>query len=372
MGDQGRKLRLAAVQASSVFLNREGSAEKACRLILEAGAQGADLIGFPEGFIPAHPTWFHFQPAAGNKSLMFGRELFKNSVEIPSTATDALCEACRKADVIAVIGLCEKMPNTTGTMYNSQLFIDRTGEIIGTHRKIVPTLGERIVHAGGFGDTMRAFPASFGNISGLLCGENSNPLASFVLTTMYPVVHVASWPAHFNLGAWMQDSIMTASRALAYQLKAFVINAVGVVTDDLIEAYALTEEDRQYLQKAKNTGAATIIGPKGQIIAGPLPAGEGILYADVDLDDLLIPKLIADFGGHYNRFDLFSVNMNVDPPHPLKRLRTRFASDEVATFIDNELTPEVSLQNQSQKPSKSPGPQEKRNTRDGQKRGTAK
>ena len=278
---------------------------------------------------------------------MLGRELFKNSVEIPSAETDALCEACRQADVMAVVGLCEKMPHTMATMYNSQLFLDRTGEIIGTHRKIVPTLGERIVHTGGFGDTLRAFPTSFGNISGLLCGENSNPLASFVLAAMHTVVHVASWPAHFDLGAWMQDAIMVASRGLAYQLKAFVINAAGVITDDMIEVYALTDEDREYLERAKQTGAATIIGPRGEIIAGPLPAGDGILYADVDLDDLLIPKMITDFAGHYNRFDLFSVYLNVDTPHPINyvrasripgELRTRF-EDGAVTPIENDLCP---------------------------------
>ena len=349
MGDQGKKLKLAAVQASSIFLNREGSVEKACRLIREAGAHGADLIGFPEGFIPAHPTWFHFQPTSSKKSLMLGRELFKNSVEIPSAATEALGEACRQADIIAVVGLCEKMPHTTGTMYNSQIFIDRTAEIIGTHRKLVPTLGERIVHTGGSGDTMKAFPTFFGNISGLLCGENSNPLASFILAAMHTVVHVAAWPAHFDLSTWMQDIIMAATRGLAYQLKAFVINAVGVVTDEMIEAYALTDEDRQLMQKAKNAGAATIIGPLGQIIAGPLPAGDGILYADVDLDDLLIPKLIADFGGHYNRFDLFSVSLNVDTPQPVKQVRTRFVADEPPISIENEPGPERFLQNQSQK-----------------------
>jgi nitrilase len=357
MENQRTKLKLAAVQASSIFLNREGSVEKACRLIREAGAHGADLIGFPEGFIPAHPTWFHFQPTAGKKSLIMGRDLFKNSLEIPSEATEALRDACRKADAIAVVGLCEKMPNTKGTMYNSQLFIDRTGEIIGVHRKIMPTLGERIVHTGGFGDTLKAFPTAFGNISGLLCGENSNPLASFVLAVMHTVIHVASWPAHFDLSAWMQDAIMAASRGLAYQLKAFVINAAGVVTDEMIEAYALTDEDRQYMERAKNTGAATIIGPRGEIIAGPLPAGDGILYADVDLDDLLIPKLITDFGGHYNRFDLFSVHLNVDPPQPVKLVRTGFAT-EPPPSLEHKPAPERILQNQSRKqPS---GPQKKK------------
>ncbi|MFC1869266.1 carbon-nitrogen hydrolase family protein [Thermodesulfobacteriota bacterium] len=328
MGDTMRKMRLAAVQASSVFLDREASIEKACCLIREAGAKGADLVGLPEGFIPTHPTWFHFLPATGPKSKDFCLELFKNSVEIPSPATDALCQACREAGIIAVVGLCEKMPNRTGNMYNTQLFIDQNGKILGKHQKIMPTLGERIVHTGGYGYTMTAFPTSFGNISGLLCGENSNPLAIFALASMYPQVHVAAWPSHFDQGVWMQDSISAASRGLAYTMKAFVINAVAVVTDELIDAYALTDEDREYMEKARDTGAASIVAPMGKLIAGPMDAGEGILYADVDLNDLIIPKIWTDYAGHYNRFDLFSLRLNVDIPHPVKQIRSRPVQDD--------------------------------------------
>ncbi len=329
MSDNLGKAKLAAVQASSVFLDREASIEKACAIIREAGANGADLIGFPEGFIPAHPTWFHFLPTSSPKALGFSRDLFLNSVEIPGPATEALCRACREANVIAVIGVCEKIPDTTGTMYNTQLFIDRTGAILGKHQKIMPTLGERIVHTGGFGDTMRAYRTPFGNVGGLICGENLNPLAIFSLAAMNTVVHVASWPAHFNHGTWMQDCIEIASRAIGYQMKAFVINGVGVVSDEMIEAYAQTDEDRAYMERAKGTGAATIVGPKGQDIAGPLEPGDGILYAEVDLDGVLIPKVTQDFGGHYNRFDIFSLHVNVDAPHPLVHLRSKPPAGEL-------------------------------------------
>jgi aliphatic nitrilase len=127
----------------------------------------------------------------------------------------------------------------------------------------------------------------------------------------------------------MQDCIEIASRAIGYQMKAFVINGVGVVTDEMIEAYALNDEDRDYMERAKGTGAATIIGPKGLVIAGPLPPGEGILYAEVDLDAVLVPKVIQDFGGHYNRFDVFSLHVNVDAPHPLVHVRSRPPAGEI-------------------------------------------
>ncbi|MBN1226592.1 MAG: carbon-nitrogen hydrolase family protein [Deltaproteobacteria bacterium] len=329
MGDSMRKMKLAAVQSSSVFLNREASIEKACRLIREAGANGADLVALPEGFIPTHPVWFHFLASTSIKGLELSRELFNNSVEIPSAATDALCQACREAGTIAVVGLCEKLPNKRGNMYNTQLFIDQNGKILGKHQKIMPTLGERIVHTGGHGNTMKAFPTSFGNISGLLCGENSNPLAAFALAAMYPVVHIAAWPSHFCHGVWMQDSITAASTGLAYMLKGFVINSVGVVTDEHIDIYAVTDEDRKYLEKARDTGASSIVGPMGTIIAGPLPAGEGILYANVDLNNLVIPKILTDYAGDYNRFDVFSLNVNVDTPKSVRHIRSMPVSDDI-------------------------------------------
>jgi nitrilase len=305
-GDTYKKIRLAAVQAAPAFLDREASVDKACKLIREAGENGADVIGFPEGFIASHPGWFNFIPDAGDRALLLSRELFKNAVEVPSAATEQLSRACRDANVVAVVGINEKIPRTMGTMYNTQLFIDRTGELLGKHQKMVPTNGERLVHTGGQGSTMRAYHTHFGAISGMLCGENSNPLASFALSVYYPVVHVAGWPAHFNSSYVMQESILIATRGLAYQLKTFVINSCAVVTDELIDSYALTAEDRDYLNKCKGLGGASIIGPKGQILAEMKP-GEGILYCDVDLQDVIIPKLIHDVAGHYNRPDVFQV-----------------------------------------------------------------
>lgn len=307
MGDTYKKLRLAAVQAAPVFLDREASIEKACRLIREAGNNGADVIGFPEGFIPTHPGWFNYMNGVSAHALRYSRELFKNAVEVPSPETDALCRSCREANIVAVVGMNEKRPGTTGTMWNTQLFIDRSGEIIGKHQKLMPTNGEKFVHTGGRGDTVGAVRTHFGALSGLVCGENSNPLAQFAISVEYPVVHVASWPAHFSPTSDMQDSSILVARNLAYQLKTFVISSCAIVTDELIEAYDPAPADREQLKKLKDVGATCIAGPRGTLLAGPMGPGEGILYCDVNTEDVIIPKFIHDFAGHYNRFDLFSV-----------------------------------------------------------------
>jgi hypothetical protein len=141
-------VRAAAVQAAAVFLDRERTTAKACELIREAGRNGARIIGFPEGFIPAHPVWFRFHPGTGRVATQLSVELFKNAVEIPGPEIDELRRAAAEAEAYVVVGVCEKQPNTIGTLYNSQVFLGPSGEYLGKHQKLMPTVGERLVHAG--------------------------------------------------------------------------------------------------------------------------------------------------------------------------------------------------------------------------------
>jgi nitrilase len=320
MGEIYPKIRVAAVQASSVFLNREATVEKACRLIREAGAAGAKVIGFPEGFIPGHPLWYHFHPATTQQSRRLATELFKNSVEIPSPATDALVNAARQAGAYVVMGLCEKRPATFGTMFNSQLFIGPNG-ILGKHQKLVPTVGERLVHTGGRGDTLRAFDTPYGRISGLICGENSNPLAIFALIAEETAIHVASWPnAPSRTALARSERAIVTGRSFALMSKAFVINACGTVSEEMKEVLAYTPDDRTYLANPELSGGSSIIGPDTKVVAGPMGPEEGILYADIDLEDGVRAKIAHDFAGHYNRADLFTLVLNDRVPEIYQRL----------------------------------------------------
>ncbi|MES2414594.1 MAG: carbon-nitrogen hydrolase family protein [Pseudomonadota bacterium] len=318
MSDALKKIRLAAVQASSVHLDRDATVEKACGLIREAGKAGASLVGFPEGFIPAHPSWFTVQPGTGKISLGLSQRLFQNSVVIPGEQTDKLGAACRDAGVTAVIGVCEKRADTTGTMFNTQLFIGPDGNILGKHQKLMPTLAERIVHTGGWGDTLKAYETPFGRVSGLICGENANPLAASALMAMYPVVHVASWPAFVSPAVKLSDVISAISRGLAYSMGCFVINATGVVSEAALDDFQLAPDARAPLEKLRNTGYASIIGPSGQVLSQPLD-GEGVVYADVDLNDVMVSKILNDFAGHYNRPDVFSLHINEAVPEMIRR-----------------------------------------------------
>src|SRR5512144_549921 len=296
MGDSYAKVKVAAVQAASVFLDRENSTKKACHLIREAGANGARVIGFPEGFIPAHPVWYHHHAATAAISNRLAVELFKNSVEIPGPATAALGAAAREANAYVVVGVCEKLPHTTGTMFNTQIYIGPDGSLIRKHQKIMPTVGERLVHTGGYGDTFGAFHTEFGPMSGLICGENSNPLAVFALTAEGTRIHVMSWPNHFpTSGDPMRNRVVVDSQAFAQMSKAFVVSACGTVDDHMIEVLEAGADAEKFLRDPDCCGGSTIVAPNSRVIAGPMGAEEGILYAECNLELGVLTKLRHDF-----------------------------------------------------------------------------
>ena len=316
MGDVYPVVRVAAVQAASVFLDRERSTEKACRLIGEAGRNGARVIAFPEGFIPAHPVWYHHHVATGAVANRLSVELFKNAVEITGPEIAALAAAARDANAYVVVGVCEKLPGTIGTMFNTQVYIGPDGMMIGKHQKIMPTVGERLVHAGGHGDTFGAFATEFGPMSGLICGENSNPLAVFALTAEGTRIHVMSWPNHFpTSGDPMRNRVAVNSQAFAQMSKAFVVSACGTVDAHMIEVLQAPPEAEKFLRDPDCCGGSVIVAPNSRIIAGPMGAEEGILYADCDLELGIMTKLRHDFAGHYNRPDIFQLHVNRSAPH---------------------------------------------------------
>jgi nitrilase len=316
MGDVYPVVKVAAVQAASVFLDRERSTEKACRLIGAAGRNGARVIAFPEGFIPAHPVWYHHHVATGAVANRLSVELFKNAVEIPGPEITALAAAARDANAYVVVGVCEKLPGTIGTMFNTQVYVAPDGALIRKHQKIMPTVGERLVHTGGHGDTFGAFATEFGPMSGLICGENSNPLAVFALTAEGTRIHVMSWPNHFPVsGDPMRNRVAVDSQAFAQMSKAFVVSACGTVDEHMIEVLQAPPEAEKFLRDPDCCGGSVIVAPNSRIIAGPMGAEEGILYADCDLELGVMTKLRHDFAGHYNRPDIFQLHVNRTAPH---------------------------------------------------------
>ena len=210
---------------------------------------------------------------------------------------------------------CEKIPGTIGTMFNTQVYFGPDGALIGKHQKIMPTVGERLVHMGGFGDTFGAFQTEFGPMSALICGENSNPLAVFALTAEGTRIHVMSWPNHFPVsGDPLRNRVAIDAQAFAQMSKAFVIAACGTVDERMIEMLAAGPEGEKFLRDPDCSGGSCIVAPNSRIIAGPMGAEEGILYADCNLEIGIQMKLRHDFAGHYNRPDIFHLHINRSAP----------------------------------------------------------
>lgn len=301
-----KKIRVAGVQAEPIFLDLDGTTNKAISLIEQAAAGGADLIGFPEAFIPTFPNWYE-TIGEGMKARTFDKELFKHSVEVDGVHMKAIAEACGKGNINAVVGINERLRGTTGTMFNTQVHITRNGTIAGKHQKYVPTTGERHVHGHGKTGSYNAFKTDFGAVSGLICGENSNPLGQYAAAQHYPVVHVSSWPLYFHPYFPMHHAIVTASTGLAYSLKCFVVNAVSRIPASYIDAVPDTPESKAFLeeQRALKKGAV-IVDCLGRVLVDGSGQDEELLFADIDLEDVVIPKLVIDFAGHYNRPEVFA------------------------------------------------------------------
>lgn len=306
MGDTYPNVRLAAVQAAPIFLDREATVAKACRLIEEAADNGAQVIGFPEGFIPAFPNWYRWFMPGSPETRNFNKALFKNAVEVPGPATAALGAAARRAHAVVVVGVNERDQGTMGTLYNSLLFFGPDGTLTGVHRKLMPTNTERLVHNSGDGASMRTYATPYGAIGGLICGENTNSLARFALLAQQERIHVASWPA-FTAGAKNFEAIDIRVRYHAFEGRVFVVSACGILDDACLDAMGVSQAHREEL--AGRGGHSGILGPDGSYIAGPIDDVAQIVYGDADFERIIEGKLSHDLTGHYNRFDVFTLQV---------------------------------------------------------------
>lgn len=294
-------IKVGAAQLSPIFLNKTKTINKACNAIAEAGRNGCKLIVFPEAFISGYPDWVWLIP--NSKSAVLNElyiKLVENAVTIPDDSTEKLCKAAKAANINVIMGLHERNSETSNTsLYNSLLYINDKGEIIGKHRKLIPTGGERLIWAQGNGSTLKSYDTSAGRIGGLICWECFMPLAR---NAMYEngtqILAAPTWDKSPNWQISMQHS--------AREGGVFIISCCQALKmDDIPDAYdfkKLYPEGRDWV----NTGNSCIVDPNGKIIAGPLQAEEGILYADINLNDIIAAKRMFDVVGHYARPDVFN------------------------------------------------------------------
>lgn len=301
--------RIAAVQAAPVFLDLDRSIAKACRLIGEAAEQGASLVVFPEAFLPAYPLWVWSIPSGHTHPL---RELYaamhENSVTIPGDAISEVASAAARAGTCVAIGVNERnSESSNGSLFNTLVMIDSAGEIVGRHRKLVPTAGERLVWAQGDGSDMEVYQFPFGRVGGLICWENYMPLARYALASWGEQIHLAP--------TWDRGEPWTSSmRHIAKESRCFVISCCQALhKNDIPDEMSFKQTYLGNIDGWINPGHSLIVDPDGRIVAGPLVEQEGILYADIQPQQLTGPRWQLDIAGHYSRPDVFELRVHKTP-----------------------------------------------------------
>jgi len=307
--------KIAAVQASPVFLDREATVEKACRLIAEAASQGARLIVFPESFIPTYPDWVWAVPPGREKILnQLYSDFLANAVDVPGAATETLAQAARKSGAYVVMGVTERDTAASGaSLYNTLLYFSPEGALMGKHRKLVPTGGERLVWAQGDGSTLEVYDTPLGKIGGLICWENYMPLARY---TMY------AWGTQIYIAAtWDRgEPWLSTLRHIAKEGRVYVIGCCTALRSaDIPDRFEYKEKFYSGSREWINEGDSAIVNPDGEFIAGPVRMKEEILYVEVDPRQMRGPKWMLDVAGHYARPDVFELIVH-RKAHPMIRV----------------------------------------------------
>lgn len=300
------KFTAAAVQASPIFLDRGATVEKACHLMREAGKKGASLVVFPEAYIPTFPYWPRALPHPERElSIDAYVRLYENAMEVPSPETDKLCTAAREAAVYVIMGMTEREVGVSATMYNTLLFIDKRGAILGKHRKLVPTFEERCIWGQGDGSDLKVYPTEIGKLGGLICGNNLMTLVKYALLAKGEQIHAAVWPSLTR----MKNYVDVVSRNYALEGQVFVIISSGYITEKMVpDTFSLKKKTQWDV-----AGGSGIIGPSGEYLAGPVYGKEEIVYADIDLREIVKAKAVHDVVGHYARPDVASILLREEP-----------------------------------------------------------
>ncbi len=300
------KFTAAAVQAAPIFLDRKATIEKSCHLIKEAGKNGATLAVFPEAYIPTFPYWPRALPHPDRElSLDAYIQLYEEAIEIPSPEVDQLCAAAKEAGIYVIMGMTEREIGVSATMFNTLLFIDQNGEVLGKHRKLVPTFEERCIWGQGDGSDLKVYPTEVGKLGGLICGNNLMTLEKYALLAKGEQIHAAVWP---SLGR-MKNYVDLCSRNYALEGQVFVIVSCGYITEDMVpDTFSLKEKTQWNVD-----GGSGIVGPNGEYVAGPVYGKEEIVYGDIDLREIVKSKAIHDVVGHYARPDVASLLLREEP-----------------------------------------------------------
>ena len=289
-------VRAAVVQAAPVLFDRDATVAKLHALTQEAAAQGAQVVVFPEAFVPAYPRGFSFGMVVGSRTDE-GRRLWerywRNAVDVPGPAVDEIGRAARQARVHLAVGVIERdRVATGGTLYCTILYFGPDGALLGKHRKLKPTGSERLIWGEGDASTLTVLETPLGRLGGLICWENYMPQARLAMYAQGVELYVAPT-------ADARDSWQATMRHIALEGRCFVLGCNQFVTKSMHPADLPCLDELAAQPEVMCRGGSVIVGPLGDVLAGPLYDAEGILTADLDLGEIVRARLDFDVVGHY-------------------------------------------------------------------------
>jgi len=298
-----KTVRVAVVQDSPAVFDREATLAKTARLLAEAANRGAQLVLFPEAFVSAYPKGLDFGARLGMR-FPYGRDdfvrYFESAVDVPGEPTRFLGDAAKEHGIYLIIGVIER---DGGTLYCTVLFFAPDGKLLGKHRKLMPTAMERLVWGFGDGSTMPVFDTPLGKIGSVICWENYMPLFR---TYMYSQgVQLYCAPTADDRDTWL-----STMQHIALEGRCFVLSCCQyLLRRDCPEQYATVQGNEP--ETVLMRGGSCIVGPLGNVLAGPDFEGPCILTADLDLDDVARGKYDLDTVVHYARPDVFQLSVNL-------------------------------------------------------------
>jgi nitrilase len=329
--------RVAVVQPEGRPFDTEGALADVHRLTAQAAQAGAGLVLFPEAFVGGYPWGLRFGTAIGGRTPA-GKALFQRyweaAITLPGPESDQLGQAAREAGIHLAVGVIERLPGRASTLYCTLALYGPAGDLLGIHRKLKPTAAERLVWGEGDGSTLPVIETPFGRVGGLICWENYMPLARMALYGKGVEIYLAPT-------ADARDRWQATLRHIAVEGRCFVLGCNQYVTrshypDALLadpEAGPAARAELEAWPELLCPGGSVIVGPDGEVLAGPLLGEAGMLVADLDPGALARQRLEFDVVGHYARPDVFRLEVD-ETPHPAVHYR---AADERAP------TPPLSL-----------------------------
>jgi len=298
------EVKVGVVQDSPVFFDKERTMRKIEAICAEQSVN-CDLLVFPESFISGYPRGFSFGTVVGSRTQE-GRtqylEYYKNSIDLASSDLKKLEAIAAKFQLYLVIGVTEKQAKN-GSLYCSMLYISPTKGLLGVHRKIKPTGQERIIWAESDGRDLVTFDTEIGKLGGLICWENYMPLARMAMYQQGVEIYIA--PTADSRDGWI-----ATMQHIALEGRCFVL-----ACNQYVERSFYPEKYRKELkeQAVESRGGSVIVSPLGEILAGPLFDQSGVLFATLDLEEVIASKLDFDVIGHYNRPDIFHFEVRNQP-----------------------------------------------------------